>query len=87
MSNKYRFLDYDSTYDILKIFFRGCRTELIKGNIVRINRIGKFYVDKKPQKVSTTIFRKKRIVPEMNVVKFKTSNLFRDFINEWERNK
>lgn len=81
LEKKYKFFDKQEASLILDSFIRVCKSEILKGNDVRINRIGTFTNYRRAPRKSKTIYKKERIIPEMNVLKFNSASTFRKFIN------
>lgn len=82
MVAKYRYLEPQSTKDIICNFCRVCKHELLTGNRIRISKIGAFKIKQKSEKKSRDFRGKPRIIPRMRVPAFISASTFRDFINE-----
>ena len=78
---KYKLFDRDEAYVILDSFIRLCKSEILAGREIRINRIGTFLSRRRLSRKSKTIYKKERIIPEMNVPIFKSASTFRKYLN------
>ena len=62
MCSKYRYLEPETTKDIIYNFCRVCKHEMLIGNQLRISKIGTFKVKEKAEKKSRDFRGKPRIV-------------------------